>query len=374
MQHIAGCSVTDGCFRLSRYVISAIILLLSAGVLTASVAHTDAPLGPPHQVRTTNPKVGVHTRLTDEVEAAKIRRTLEMVREMGARWIVEYFPWAYIEPLPGLYDWKHADLVIDHAIHQGLTVIARLGMVPQWARPPDSAPSFLDEERYPDFARFVGDFASRYDGRVHYIVIWNEPNLSLEWGFRPVSPDAYTRLLKMAYQAAKASSLQVNVLAGAFAPTLAPAGDEWAMNDLDYLRAMLDAGAAEYFDALAVHAYGWTDPADAPPDAQVVNFRRVELLRRILVEYGAGDKPIMITEGGWNDHPRWTRAVKPAQRIQYTLRAYQLAAEWDWCVAVVLWAFRYPWPAGSYLDYYTFVTPSFDPKPIYLEVQRYATP
>jgi hypothetical protein len=338
------------------------------------MAHTDAPLGPPHQVRTTNPKIGIHTRLTDEVEAAKIRRTLEMVREMGARWIVEYFPWAYIEPLSGLQDWKHADLVVDHAVHQGLTVVARLGMVPQWARPADSISSFLDEEHYPDFARFVGDFVSRYKGRIHYIIVWNEPNLSLEWGFRPVNPDAYTHLLQTAYQAAKAANPRIKVLAGALAPTLAPPGDEWAMNDLDYLRAMLDAGAADYFDALAVHAYGWTYPADSPPDPHVVNFRRVELLRRVLVEYGEADKPIMITEGGWNDHPRWTRAVKPAQRIQYTLQAYQMAARWDWCAAVVLWAFRYPWPAGSYLDYYTFVTPGFDPKPIYLEVQRYATP
>ncbi|MCS7261458.1 MAG: hypothetical protein NZ765_11910, partial [Anaerolineae bacterium] len=107
---------------------------------------------------------------------------------------------------------------------------------------------------------------------------------------------------------------------------------------------------------------------------QVINFRRVELLRRVLVEHGEGDRPIIITEGGWNDHPRWTHAVRPAQRIQYTLRAYQMATQWDWCTAVVLWAFRYPWPAGSYLDYYTFVTPSFDPKPIYWEVQRYAVP
>ena len=29
-------------------------------------------------------------------------------------------------------------------------------------------------------------------------------------------------------------------------------------------------------------------------------------------------------------------------------------------------------PIGSYLDYFSFVTPDFEPKPIYLEVQRYA--
>jgi len=350
------------------------VLLLATWVLTTSGAQTDAPLGPPYQARTTNPKIGIHTRLTDEVEAAKIRRTLEMVREMGARWIVEYFPWAYVEPLPGLQDWKHADLVIDHAVHQGLIVIARLGMVPQWARPAESPSSLLSEEHYTDFARFVGDFVSRYTGRVQYIIIWNEPNLSMEWGFRPVSPVEYTNLLRVAYHAAKAANPQVRVLAGALAPTLPPPGDEWAMNDLDYLRGMLDAGAAAYFDALAAHAYGWTYPADAPPDPQRINFRRVELLHRVLIEHGEFHKPIIITEGGWNDHPRWTRAVTPAQRIRYTIQAYQMAKQWDWCEAVVLWVFRYPWPTRSFLDYYTFVTPSFDPKPIYLEVQRYAIP
>ncbi|RLC71422.1 MAG: hypothetical protein DRI52_05245, partial [Chloroflexi bacterium] len=47
-------------------------------------------LGPQRHVETINPKMGVHTRLTDEVEEWKIKRTLEMVREMGAPWIVEY--------------------------------------------------------------------------------------------------------------------------------------------------------------------------------------------------------------------------------------------------------------------------------------------
>lgn len=356
--------------RLSRG-LCCLTLLACLTVLAAATPVTVMPLGPQQTVRTVNPKIGVHTRLTDEVEPAKIKRTLEMVREMGAPWIVEYFPWAYIEPLPGIFDWKHADLVVDHANRQGLTVIARLGMVPQWARPADSATSFLAEERYPDFARFVGAFVTHFGDRVKDVIIWNEPNLALEWGFQPIDPGAYTRLLRESYARAKAADPRVQVLGGALAPTLAPQGSEWGMNDLEYLRRMLDAGATDYFDSLAVHAYGWVYPPDADPGPDVVNFRRVELLHRLLVDTGA-DKPIIITEGGWNDHPRWTHAVKPAQRIQYTIQAYQLAQDWPWCRAVALWAFRYPWPANSYLDYFTFVAPDFTPKPLYLEVQRYA--
>jgi hypothetical protein len=328
-------------------------------------------------VHTVNPKMGIHTRLTDEVEAWKIKRTLEMVREMGAPWVVEYFPWAYYEPSPGRFDWTHADLVVDHARRQGLTVIARLGFVPEWARPdPEEQPTtftYLDQAHYTDFAEYVGAFVDRFQGRVGHVIIWNEPNISLEWGYRPVDPEGYTSLLRTVYRRAKAVDPGVLVLGGALAPTLAPVGDPEGMNDLDYLRRMLAAGAGRVMDGLAVHAYGWRMPADAPADPAAVNWNRTELLRQLLVEHGHSDLPIYVTEGGWNDHPRWTKSVPPSSRAAFTVRAYQKALEeWPWCEAVVLWAFRYPRPANTYQDYFTFVTTDFMPKPIYFAVQRYA--
>lgn len=310
--------------------------------------------------------------MTDEVETWKIKRTLEMVREMGSPWIVEYFPWAYREPSPGYFDWSHSDMVINHANRQGLKVIARLGLVPGWARPGDSASSYLHFERYPDFGNYVHAFVERYGDRVQAIIIWNEPNLALEWGFQPIDPEGYTKLLAVSYYQAKKANQNIIVLGGALAPTLAPPGSEQGMNDLIYLQRMLDAGAGEVMDGLAVHAYGWVFPADDDPDPKVVNFRRTELVRQMMVDNGYADLPIYITEGGWNDHPRWIRAVRPGQRIENSLRAYQMAQEWPWLEMMALWAFRYPWPSRTYLDYFTFVTTDFEPKPIYLEIQNYS--
>ena len=329
-------------------------------------------LGPQQTVHTTNSKVGVHTRMTDEVEEWKIKKNFEMVREMGATWVVEYFPWEYIENDEGNFDWAHADLVVDHARRQGLQVIARLGFVPRWARPKEAVTSFLDEARYPAFADFVAEFARHFAGRVQHIVIWNEPNLNFEWGYRGVDPAGYARMLQAVYPRVKEAEPSAQILAGALAPTLAPPGTVDAMNDLDYLQQMYDAGARDYFDALAIHAYGWTAPADEAPTPKRVNFRRAELLREIMVKNGDANKRAFITEGGWNDHPRWTKAVHPAERIADTLRAYEICKGWDWLAACALWAFRYPFPAQTYLDYFTFVTPEFDPKPIYWEVQKYA--
>jgi polysaccharide biosynthesis protein PslG len=350
-----------------------VLLVLLAGVPAAPLVS----LGPQQTVHSINPKMGIHTRLTDEVEPWKVKQTLEMVREMGAHWTVEYFPWAYYEPAPGRFEWTHADLVVDHARRQGLTVIARLGFVPEWARPdPEEQPTtftYLDTEHYGAFAEYVHAFVEHFRGRIDYVVIWNEPNISLEWGYRPVDPEGYTALLRTVYPRAKAANPDVVVLGGALASTLAPAGDPEGMNDLDYLRRMLAAGAGEVMDGLAVHAYGWRLPPDAPADPAMVDFGRTELLHQQLVEAGYSQLPIYITEGGWNDHPRWTKAVAPSQRAAYTVRAYQKALEeWPWCQAVVLWAFRYPRPANTYQDYFTFVTTDFTPKPIYFAVQRYA--
>jgi len=326
--------------------------------------------GPPHTVQTEHPVACVHTRLTDEIEPWKMLKTLELVRELGAPTIVEYFPWAYVEGPQGSYNWWHVDQVVDFANHQGLTIIARLGLVPDWARPKPEAQqtldSFLDPDRYADFGEFVYQFVRHTAGRVKYVIIWNEPNLAVEWGFRPVDPEGYTALLKVAYSRAKEADSQVIVLGGALAPTLEPVGSELGMNDLDYLGRMYMAGAGKYFDMLAAHAYGLTFPPDDPPSAGATNFRRIELLRQVMLEHGDGHKSVMITESGWNDSPRWTRGVRAGARIDYTLRAAEWAERhWPYVKAVCTWMFRLPAPARSYMDHFAFVTPDFQLRPIY---------
>lgn len=354
----------------------ALLLLLLCAIRPPGI---QVILDPPQQVSTTNPIAGVHTRLTDEVEEWKIQRTLQMVRQMGAPWVVEYFPWPYIEPAEGKFNWDHADTVIKHAENQGLTVIARLGWTPAWARPEPqeqkTTHTYLDAAHYDDFARFTAAFAARYRDSVDHVIVWNEPNLSFEWGYRPVDPEGYADLLKAVYAPAHEANPDIVILGGALAPTLEPEGSAVGLNDLIYLDRMYRAGAAPYFDALAAHAYGLTAPADAPPGPERINFRRVELLHAVMAAHGDGDKPVYVTEAGWNDHPRWVNAVRPAERIAYTIGAYEWAREnWPWCRSVAMWAFRYPKSTYSYHDYYTFVTANFEPKVIYQEIQAYTRP
>lgn len=336
-------------------------------------------LGKPQEAQTTNLKVGVHTRLSDEVEEWKIQRTLIMAREMGASWIVEYFPWAYIEAQEDTYRWAHSDMIIAHAKQQGLNVIARLGMVPEWARPDpevrETTSTYLDAAHYQDFADFVAAFVARYQEDIGHVIIWNEPNLRFEWGYRPVDPEGYANLLKTVYPSAHAANPDILVLGGALAPTLEPEDGHAGLNDLIYLEKMYEAGAAPYFDALAAHAYGLAFPPEADPQADLLNFRRVELLRELMVRYGDAEKQIFVTESGWNDHPRWTWGVRPSQRVQYTLDAYEWVEDnWPWCPMVAMWVFRTPALSHNYQDYFSFVTPDFQPRPVYNIVQDAMVP
>ena len=359
--------------QLSRWngVLSRALLLLILLRLLLPAPILIAP-GAPQTVSTEHANVGVHTRLSDEVEEWKIQRSLQLVREMGAPWIVEFFPWAYYQAADGDIAWEHPDQVISHAHAQGLTIIARLGLTPEWARPPDTPLTYLDEDAYDDFASFAAAFAERYHDQVDYLIVGNEPNLSYEWGYRSTTPEEYVNLLKEVYPAVKAANPDMQILAGALAPTLEPEGSPWGLNDLTYLAGMYDAGAASYFDGLAVHAYGLTFPASSDPDPAILNFRRVELVREIMVEQGDAEKSIYITETGWNDHPRWTMAVKPGQRIQNTVEALRYAEEnWPYVEMLAIWAFRYPAPTKSYMDYYTLVTPEFVTKPIYEAIKLY---
>jgi hypothetical protein len=323
-------------------------------------------------VYTSQPHLCTHTRLIDEVETWKVQRSLQMVREMGADHIVEFFPWAYVQHAPSGYDWVLFDRIMAHAQNQGLSVIARLGFVPEWVRAdlPNSTLNTLPDDAYDDFATFAHLFAKRYAGVADEIIIWNEPNLAFEWGYQHVDPEAYARLLRYTYPAVKAGNPDATVWMAGMAPTLERSPN--ALEDLAYIRAIYDADGAAYFDGIAVHTYGFRETADAPPQADSLNFRRVELIRELMVEYGDDHKPIHITETGWNDDPHWVFGVPPSQRAQETIEALRIAEEWEWLDQMCVWMFRTPAPSNSHQDGYTIVTSDFQPKALYYALQSYA--
>jgi hypothetical protein len=372
-------------------VLLAALVVALGGVLvpyfiSVAAADEDQPVAPTRTIPHTdvNP-FGAGFFLDREVEEWKREETVKMAAEAGIGWAKQQFAWAEIEPQPGAAvaeDWGKWDDIVDLCERYSIQLIARLDLAPDWSHPsnPHSGAPPDDFTTYGDFVR---RFVQHYQGRVRYIQVWNEPNLSREWGNQPVDPAAYVELLRVAYQAAKGADPNVVILAAPLAITLGephPDPGKWsAMSDLQFLEEMYKAGAAAYFDILSANAFGMDRSPEDPADPNELNFQRVALQREIMEEYGDGGKAIWFNEYGWNAAPAsfpeekliWKR-VSEEEQATYTLRGIEIArSQWPWAGVFNIWYFRQVGniPADDAEYYFRMVDVDFTPRRLYYAVK-----
>ncbi|MHB1355321.1 MAG: cellulase family glycosylhydrolase [Anaerolineae bacterium] len=340
---------------------------------------------------------GANTFLEQEVEIAKIERSLQMLSQSGFCWIRQMFPWEDIEiSAKGDYwdhkwdvdAWAKYDRIVNLAAQYDIQIIARLDRPPAWSRKMGSATGWTmaPPDNYEDFGDFVYAVVSRYRGRIRYYQIWNEPNIYPEWGDQPTDPAAYVKLLQIAYKRAKEADPNCVIIAAALAQTIEETPLEFGprnMSDLLYLEKMYQAGLAGNYDIMGAMVYGlWTGPNDLRTSRDRANFSRVQLLRQIMVEHGDAAKPIWASEVGWNTQPiTMTEAVpygrvSNEQQAQYTVEAYQRAArDWPWMGVMSYWFLRRPSDAEATQPWYYFrmLEPDFSPLPVYAALSTLAT-
>lgn len=345
---------------------------------------------------------GVNVFLHKEVDRWKKEKTLDMASDMGATWIKQQFPWAEIEFSKGQFfdaknnqnSWQKFDDIVALAEQRGLRIIARIDSTPEWARTDGDMPAAVKSDlqanpkvppssgHLKDFGDFIRTFVTRYRGRVPVIQVWNEPNLHDEW---PTGVNAieYVKLLSTAYLAAKDADPNIIVLAAPLSMTTEQLSYNGNLNEIDYLQAMYYAGAKPFFDAMSANAYGKQYAPEDPPSPQKLNFRRVELLRKVMERSGDSNKAIWFNEYGWNATPAdfpvkdpakdlpWDR-VTAEQQADYTVRGVQYAQDnWPWAGVFTIWYLRQvgdiPPTKSEY--YFSLVNPEFVPQPAYSAVQ-----
>jgi hypothetical protein len=338
---------------------------------------------------------GINVFLEQEVEPAKRERAVQMIAEAGFHWIRQEFPWEDIE-IHGKGDfvdrrndldgdgqpdpvdaWAKYDHIVDLAERYGLEVIARLSNPPAWSRADgDTRGPYAPPDDFADFGDYVYAVAARYRGRIRYYQVWNEPNIYPEWGEQPVDPEAYTRLLCLAYRRIKEADPEAVVISGALAQTQQLGTRD--MSDLVFLQRMYDAGAGECFDILAVNAYLlWSGPTDHRlRPFTLINYARPLYLRDMMVANGDSAKPIWISEMNGNAVPndpsirdlgRYGQ-VTLEQQARYAPLAYQRAMEeWPWVGVINFWFFKRATDAERDQSWYYFrmVEPDFTPMPVY---------
>lgn len=291
------------------------------------------------------PGYGMQVFLWWTIEGKTADNDAKLVYEAGFGWLKQKFAWRDLELAPGEYNWQRADWIVEMAERYDLNLLIRLDQQPYWVTPPGIDPALNSPPaNLADFGTYCGAVAQRYVGRIAAYEVWNEPNLSREWGGQPPDPAGYVDLLKVCYTAIKAADPAAIVISAGLAPT-GTDDPAVAMPDIAFYEGMYQAGAAPFFDMLGVHAPGWMNPPERSPDdteadpalqVRWITFRQVEDVRALMVRHGDADKQIAITEMGWTTDPRpdspyhWL-AVSPEQQADYLVRAYRYARQnWPW--------------------------------------------
>jgi hypothetical protein len=225
-------------------------------------------------------------------------------------------------------------------------------------------------------------------GRVQAIEVWNEVNLSREWGNRPVNAQQaadYVRLLGVAHDAAKKADPSVTVVTAGLSPT--GWNDDTARPDDTYLQWLYDAGLKGKYDALGAHGPGFKAPPEVSPEEAAANpvygghrsftFRRIEDLRAIMERNGDAAKQVWVLEFGWtsdevNQAYAWHR-VSEQEKADYLVRSFQWAhAHWaPWVGVMTVWNMPDPAWGPQQEQYWWGVTnPDGSPRPAYTALQN----
>jgi hypothetical protein len=154
-----------------------------------------------------------------------------------------------------------------------------------------------------------------------------------------------------------------------------------SMNDLDYLRAFYAAGAKGSFDALGTHPYGGNTAPESTSCGGTC-FRRAELQRQIMVDYGDSATPMWATEVGWLHESQYDmgpyfewQKVSAQQQADYLVRAFQFAeANWAWMGpmfvfnhdhSTAMWCNVACYPPTTSVHWFSILNPDRSARPAY---------
>jgi hypothetical protein len=214
--------------------------------------------------------------------------------------------WSLAEPREEVFRWGEYDRLFALEAHRGLELLPVLGTTPKWA-----GPSSSEIPAHPGaFARFMAVFARRYgpDGafwREHpelngklaagWLDVWNEPYINNFNDFDS-NPGRYARLVRAVGATVHRADPRERLLMETNTYYETPTGalvDTWIPQSYAAVPSL-----NRYFDAVSVHPY-CTDPL-IPPTQTLVSCQRVQTIHDELAAHGAGNKPLWVTEFGWN--------------------------------------------------------------------------
>lgn len=245
--------------------------------------------------------------------------------------------------------------------------------------------SHLPPDNLQDFADFTASLASRYEGSLWGIEMWNEENLDREWGVP--DPTRYVEMLRLSYQSVKAVNTNVVVVSGAPAPTWQNPPAHW--DDIVFYQDVAQAGGGQYVDCIGAHVNALTFPPSAKSSDGVYSVNGNThhswyFYDTVWGYYNAfgGTKPICLTEygiasagaiGGVPSGFEWSSNTTLQQQARWLVEGMQLSEQWGIVKAIMIWNLDFSPMCGGCIDEksaYSILGGDFTPLPAYLTIKQ----
>ena len=210
--------------------------------------------------------------------------------------------WDISERNRGSYEFSQLDADVSEAQKQNLALTLLVTSTPEWAKEGSLQPhkALPKREFTQEYKRFIQTVARRYPQLVRY-EYWNEQNgcgsSTGYCGNTDESVREYAYWLDVTYQALKEVNVSIQLSVGGLD----------GMDDAFVERLHASPGGRSY-DVFSIHPYNWHG---------AINFDGVKRLHQMT------QKPIWITEYGWNVLPGAGSSITESQGAEYLTQTLQ---------------------------------------------------
>ena len=216
------------------------------------------------------------------------------------------------------------------------------------------------------YANFLGAVAALNPDAIE---VWNEPNIDQEWPAGHISGTNYATMLQKAYQAIKAANPNVMVISGAPAPTGFFGGGcaSGGCDDLPFITAMKNAGAADYLDCVGMHYNeGVISPRLSSGDPRGNPNHYTRYYSTMISTYRGvfPNKPLCFTELGYMSPSglggvpagfEWAANTSAQEQAQWLAEAAELSRDGDAVRLMIVWNVDSPFTPSNPMAGYAII-------------------
>lgn len=225
--------------------------------------------------------------------------------------------WPHLERFPNKWDFSSLDKYVELAPNKGVEIVYVLGLTPKWAsaRPTDSSAygesvTPAEPKNLEDWRNAVRTIATRYQGKIHYYEIWNEPNLK---SYYSGTIDQMVALNREAYKILKQIDPKIQVIS----PSIIAGNFGWlTKGGADWLDEYFTKGGAAYTDIVGAHFY--QEVPNLPPE---VSLPQIQELQKVMAKHGLAKKPLWNTETGFGNKQH-NVFFSERESMDYVARSY----------------------------------------------------